>query len=263
MELRIHKIRNYLLVLNILVVSSNSSKVTDFAGRSLSRGTDRGMTYANFKAHKFSFLNITNIGSDYVFNGSECGFACVNIHSCFSFNLAASSDIMSGKILCELLPSDIYKNSKEFVPSQFHHHYSITSPCISWPCQNNGTCATHYEKNSYACVCAKGFTGKYCETGNSRNCADLYKAGERISGVYTIKPDDGDPFDVYCDQKTAGGGWTVIQKRLDGSVDFYRGWADYKRGFGNLNGEFWLGLDKMHRLTKEGKKQDSCRSRGH
>ena len=85
------------------------------------------------------------------------------------------------------------------------------------------------------------------------NCADLYKAGETISGVYTIIPDNGNPFDVYCDQKAAGGGWTVIQKRLDGSVDFYRGWADYKRGFGNLNGEFWLGLDKMHRLTKEGK----------
>ena len=84
-----------------------------------------------------------------------------------------------------------------------------------------------------------------------KNCAELYKAGKRNSGVYSIDPDNTGAFDVYCDQKTAGGGWTVFQKRLDGSVDFYRGWEDYKRGFGNLNGEFWLGLDKIHRLTKE------------
>ncbi len=83
-----------------------------------------------------------------------------------------------------------------------------------------------------------------------KNCAELYKSGQRISGVYTIEPDGSGAFDVFCDQTTAGGGWTVFQKRLDGSVNFYRGWADYKRGFGNLNGEFWLGLDKIHRLTK-------------
>jgi len=83
-----------------------------------------------------------------------------------------------------------------------------------------------------------------------KNCAELYKAGERINGVYTIDPDDSGAFDVFCDQTTAGGGWTVFQKRLDGSVDFNRGWADYKRGFGSLSGEFWLGLDKIKRLTK-------------
>ena len=59
-----------------------------------------------------------------------------------------------------------------------------------------------------------------------KNCGELYKAGKRNNGVYSIDPDNTGAFDVYCDQKSAGGGWTVFQKRLDGSVDFYRGWDD-------------------------------------
>ncbi|XP_022810368.1 microfibril-associated glycoprotein 4-like [Stylophora pistillata] len=84
-----------------------------------------------------------------------------------------------------------------------------------------------------------------------KNCVELYKSGKITSGVSTINPDGiGPDFEVFCDQKTAGGGWTMIQKRLDGSVDFNRSWFDYKNGFGDLNGELWLGLDKIHRLTK-------------
>ena len=83
------------------------------------------------------------------------------------------------------------------------------------------------------------------------NCAEIYKSGKRSDGVYTIKPDNLSAFDVFCDQTTAGGGWTVFQKRLDGSVDFYLNWSHYKVGFGDLNGEFWLGLEKLHRLTSD------------
>ena len=85
-----------------------------------------------------------------------------------------------------------------------------------------------------------------------KNCAEIYQFGIKINGVYKINPDGLGEFEVFCDQKTAGGGWTVFQKRQDGSVDFYRPWGDYKRGFGNLNGEFWLGLDKINRLTVSG-----------
>ena len=57
---------------------------------------------------------------------------------------------------------------------------------------------------------------------------------------------------VYCDMVTDGGGWSVFQRRQDGSVNFYRNWIDYANGFGNLTGEFWLGLGKINRLTQKG-----------
>uniref|UniRef100_A0A8C6U027 Si:ch211-157b11.8 n=1 Tax=Neogobius melanostomus TaxID=47308 RepID=A0A8C6U027_9GOBI len=37
-----------------------------------------------------------------------------------------------------------------------------------------------------------------------------------------------------CDMEAAGGGWTVIQARHDGSVDFNRTWQEYREGFGTL-----------------------------
>ncbi|XP_019863762.1 PREDICTED: fibrinogen C domain-containing protein 1-like [Amphimedon queenslandica] len=84
------------------------------------------------------------------------------------------------------------------------------------------------------------------------DCKAWKELGMKQNGVYPIKPDYGPAFQVYCDMETDGGGWTVFQRRQDGSVNFFRYWTDYENGFGNLTGEFWLGLSKIHRLTKEG-----------
>ena len=54
-----------------------------------------------------------------------------------------------------------------------------------------------------------------------------------------------------CDMEADGGGWLVIQRRIDGSVDFYLNWADYVQGFGDLEGEFWYGLENIHCLTTQ------------
>ncbi|KAI8515366.1 hypothetical protein Bbelb_061790 [Branchiostoma belcheri] len=82
-----------------------------------------------------------------------------------------------------------------------------------------------------------------------KDCDELFKAGYGSSGVYTIQPvASRDPFQVYCEM-TGRAGWTVIQKRFDGSVNFGQDWEGYKNGFGDLGGEFWLGNDKIYQIT--------------
>lgn len=87
-----------------------------------------------------------------------------------------------------------------------------------------------------------------------KDCQERYDQceGQLSDGVYLIKPDGfPEPFEVYCNNSIDGGGWTVLQRRMDGSVDFYRDWNDYKSGFGFLSREFWLGNDKISHLTNQ------------
>ncbi|XP_063436198.1 ficolin-2-like [Mytilus trossulus] len=82
-----------------------------------------------------------------------------------------------------------------------------------------------------------------------RDCSDLPVGSD--SGVYTIYPTNV-IFDVYCDMDTAGFGWTVFQRRIDGATDFFRDWIDYENGFGSLTSEFWLGNNFINVLTSSG-----------
>ena len=54
-------------------------------------------------------------------------------------------------------------------------------------------------------------------------------------------------------QKTDSPGWTIFQQRKFGTVDFFRDWADYKHGFGSLDGDFWWGLEHLYQVSSSKK----------
>ncbi|XP_031663231.1 tenascin-R [Oncorhynchus kisutch] len=88
-----------------------------------------------------------------------------------------------------------------------------------------------------------------------QNCAQHLLNGESLNGVYTIyiNRDANQGVQVYCDMTTDEGGWIVFQRRQNGLTDFSRKWSDYRVGFGNLEDEFWLGLDNIQKLSAQGR----------
>ncbi|XP_041671085.1 microfibril-associated glycoprotein 4-like [Cheilinus undulatus] len=91
------------------------------------------------------------------------------------------------------------------------------------------------------------------------DCSDIHKDTSQPSGVYTIYPIGSasavqehlclSKLQVYCDMDSEGGGWTVFQRRMNGSLNFYRPWDQYKMGFGSAAEEYWLGLENIFHLT--------------
>ncbi|KAJ3594637.1 hypothetical protein NHX12_003944 [Muraenolepis orangiensis] len=88
-----------------------------------------------------------------------------------------------------------------------------------------------------------------------QNCAQHLLNGENLSAIYTIyiNRDPSQGVQVYCDMTTDEGGWIVFQRRQNGLTDFSRKWSDYRAGFGNLEDEFWLGLDNIQKMAAQGR----------
>ncbi|VDI41924.1 Hypothetical predicted protein [Mytilus galloprovincialis] len=97
-------------------------------------------------------------------------------------------------------------------------------------------------KNDFKGTCAKP----------AKDCTELKKYNKK-SGVYKISPGNSKVLKVYFDMTTDGGGWSIIQRHQDGIVDFQRTWAEYETGFGNVEGDYWLGNKHIHQMTSRGK----------
>ena len=86
------------------------------------------------------------------------------------------------------------------------------------------------------------------------DCQTAIHFFEPVSGAYTITPVLSQPsihFKAFCEMHPENNeGWTVIMRRKDGDLDFYRLWADYKIGFGDLKSDHWIGLNNIYHLTK-------------
>ncbi|XP_067655340.1 fibrinogen-like protein 1 [Haliotis asinina] len=83
------------------------------------------------------------------------------------------------------------------------------------------------------------------------DCEDVRNLGFSTNGTYHIRPNGSSiHFTVVCEFHVDSV-WTLIQRRIDGSLDFFRKWDEYKHGFGNISSEFWLGNEKIHLLTRQ------------
>ncbi|CAN0178429.1 unnamed protein product [Lampetra fluviatilis] len=92
------------------------------------------------------------------------------------------------------------------------------------------------------------------KTSFPMDCSEALQ-GDQSSGVFTIflNGNASQPLLVYCDMTTDGGGWIVVQRRQNGLTDFFRNWKAYEKGFGDINDEFWLGLQNIFALTSQGR----------
>uniref|UniRef100_A0A182NJN5 Fibrinogen C-terminal domain-containing protein n=1 Tax=Anopheles dirus TaxID=7168 RepID=A0A182NJN5_9DIPT len=73
----------------------------------------------------------------------------------------------------------------------------------------------------------------------------LTNPGDLVNGSFYVKTS-------RAVNRAYGDDWIIFQQRYDGTVDFYRNWTEYRDGFGDLGGEFWLGLEKLHRIMASG-----------
>ncbi|XP_052219067.1 neurogenic locus notch homolog protein 2-like isoform X1 [Dreissena polymorpha] len=131
-------------------------------------------------------------------------------------------------------------------PSYTGRNCTNLNYCSPNPCEH-GICVNG--KTNYTCACDPSHIGRHCAEFRIHDCMDQRNL-THVSGVYSVLPAGMfQNIEVYCDMQTDGGGLAVFQRRVNGSVDFYQNFLNYENGFGDVHGEFWLGLKYIHAMT--------------
>ncbi|XP_071836575.1 uncharacterized protein [Apostichopus japonicus] len=188
---------------------------------------------------------------------SGCNRDCLGSEGCTcpaGFLMQGSDCINASECGCFVAEANlVIPNGETFVNDDCTQKCSCNNnqlTCEDYRCSTNAVCDVR--DGARKCSCNEGYEGdgETCEPLFT-DCQDVYDAGHRQDGVYTIMPTGwpDPPFNVHCKMEN-GGGWTVFQRRTDDSVDFYRNWDAYKNGFGN-DRNLWLGNEKLYYLTNQ------------
>ena len=84
----------------------------------------QSITQRLFIAEEFHQLNVPRVETVEVWGIFDCTLKCVRNPLCFSVNLAASQ-ANDGKLWCELLSSDKYRDPAEYKGNISAHHYRM------------------------------------------------------------------------------------------------------------------------------------------
>ncbi|CAC5397280.1 Tenascin-X,Fibrinogen-like protein A,Tenascin,Angiopoietin-4 [Mytilus coruscus] len=174
-----------------------------------------------------------------------CFDKCIRRPRCHSYNY--NRHILRCELNYKLKPVSVehFQNEVGFVYVDVDHYRGdpIYDTCLGNPCKSGEVCESKKD-GSVFCI-------RYQENEvHAEDCTKLneYKHKSRIYTIFTSKSVEG--LKVFCNMKN--GGWTVIQRRIDGRENFKRTWVEYENGFGNLRHEFWLGNKYLDLLTSSG-----------
>ncbi|XP_076114482.1 low-density lipoprotein receptor-like isoform X1 [Mytilus galloprovincialis] len=153
----------------------------------------------------------------------------------------------SGKLLCI---DGICQCCKQFV---WNGTICVKKKEMGKTCTDSVECQDDLNCINSICSCIRStyWNGIRCARKLPSECEDISSDKDGVYLVYPKGKMTSRKIFVYCIM-SGNKKWTVIQKRTDGSVDFYRTWSEYSNGFGRVDKDHWLGNENIYRLSQDG-----------